>query len=89
MDVLKQMQNIILITEIIGGDFDVLAIAAVKDFKSIINLVIEIRKLLSVDQVEVSFTNDASFPVAKDFYELFLEKRSGYLTSTLTKCHIF
>jgi Lrp/AsnC family transcriptional regulator for asnA, asnC and gidA len=73
-DALKQMQNIFLFSEIIG-DFDVLAIVAVNDFKSIISLVNAIRKLPSVDQVEVSFTNGTSFPVGKDFNELFRTKK--------------
>jgi Lrp/AsnC family transcriptional regulator for asnA, asnC and gidA len=71
---LKQMQNIILLTEIIG-DFDVLAIAAIKDLKSIISLVNAVRKLPSVDQVEVSFTDNTSFPVEKGFADLFQTKK--------------
>jgi DNA-binding Lrp family transcriptional regulator len=74
---LKQMQNIILLTEIIG-DFDVLAIAAIKDFKSIIDIVNAIRKLPSVDQVEVSFTDNTSFPVEKGFAELFQTKKEEH-----------
>lgn len=70
IDALSQMQNVFLFTETIG-DIDVLAIAAVNDFKSIINLVNAIRKLPSVDKVEVDFSTDTAFPVDKEFNELF------------------
>ncbi|HEX9862280.1 MAG TPA: Lrp/AsnC family transcriptional regulator, partial [Candidatus Bathyarchaeia archaeon] len=57
IEALKQMRNVFTIVEIIAGDIDVLALAAVKDFTSIVNLVNEVRKLPSVDNVEVTFTN--------------------------------
>jgi Lrp/AsnC family transcriptional regulator for asnA, asnC and gidA len=71
MDALKQMENVFTIVEIIAGDIDVLALAAVKDFNSIVNLVNEIRKLPSVDNVEVTFTNDTTFPVGEEFNAVF------------------
>jgi hypothetical protein len=63
---LKQMPNIFLITETLG-DFDVFAIAVIKDFESMINLVTSIRSMPSVDEVEVALTRDTSFSVGKDF----------------------
>ena len=75
IDALKQMQNIFSIVEILAGDIDVLALAAVKDFNSIINLVNEVKKLPSVDHVEVTFSNETAFPVGKDFNALFRTKR--------------
>jgi Lrp/AsnC family transcriptional regulator for asnA, asnC and gidA len=63
---LKQIPNIFLITETLG-DFDVFAIAVIKDFESMINLVTSIRSMPSVDEVEVALTRDTSFPVGKDF----------------------
>jgi Lrp/AsnC family transcriptional regulator, regulator for asnA, asnC and gidA len=74
MDALRQMQNVFIFTEIVG-EFDLLAIAAVKDFKSIIDLVNAIRKLPSVGRVEVAFTTDTSFPVDKDFNKIFNMKK--------------
>ena len=65
------MENVFTIVEIVAGDIDVLALAAVKDFNSIVNLVNEVRKLPSVDNVEVTFTNDTTFPVGKEFNAVF------------------
>lgn len=73
-EALKQMRNVFTIVEIIAGDIDVLALAAVKDFRSIVNLVNEVRKLPSVDNVEVTFTNDTTFPVGKEFNAVFRTK---------------
>jgi Lrp/AsnC family transcriptional regulator for asnA, asnC and gidA len=70
VDALSQMQNVFLFTEIVG-DIDMLAIAAVNDYKSIIDLVNALRKLPSVDKVEVDFSTDTAFPVGKEFNELF------------------
>ena len=67
---LKQIQNVFLITEIMGGDCDLLALAAVRDYKSIVKLIFGIKKLPSVAQVDVNFTNDTSFPVDKTFNSL-------------------
>jgi len=69
LEALKQIQDVFLATEIIG-DFDVLTIAAVKDFEDSINLVNSIRKLPSVDYVKISFTKDTSFPIGKGFNKL-------------------
>ncbi len=69
INALCKMQNVILSTEIIG-DFDVLAVVAVKDFRSIINLVNDVQKLPSVDHVDVSFTDETAFPVGKGFEHL-------------------
>jgi Lrp/AsnC family transcriptional regulator for asnA, asnC and gidA len=77
IDALKQMQNVCIIVEIIAGEIDVLALAAVKDFNSIVNLVNEIRKLPSVDNVEVTFTNDTTFPVGKEFNTVFRTKEKA------------
>jgi DNA-binding Lrp family transcriptional regulator len=74
IEALKKMQNVFTIVEIIAGDIDVLALAAVKDFNSIVTLVNEVRKLPSVDNVEVTFTNDTTFPVGKEFNAVFRTK---------------
>jgi hypothetical protein len=59
-----------LTTEIIG-EFDVLAIAAVRSFTSIMADVNTIRRLPSVDRVEVTFVTDTMFPGPKEFNDLF------------------
>jgi DNA-binding Lrp family transcriptional regulator len=70
MDALKKMQDVFMETEIIG-DFDVLAVAAIRDFRSAIKLVNKIRALPSVDHVDASLTTDTAFPVGRGFNELF------------------
>ena len=66
IDALKRIPNIFLVTEIIGN-FDILAIAAVKDFRSIINMVNTIRQLPSVEKVEADFVTDTQFPATTGF----------------------
>jgi len=66
IDALKAIPNIFIITEIIG-DFDVLAIAAVKDYPSIINMVNTIRQLPSVEKAEADFVTDTQFPATTEF----------------------
>ena len=70
IEALKKMPNMFLITDIIG-EFDVLVIAAVRNFTSIMDDVNTIRKLPSVEQVEVTFVKDTMFPGPKEFNELF------------------
>ena len=70
---LKRMKNIFLITEIMG-DFDIIAIGGVKDFKGLISLVNAVRALPSVDQVEFTLTDDAPFPVSQGFERILGEK---------------
>lgn len=69
---LRQIPNIFLITEIIG-DHDVMAIAAVKDYPSIVKMVQTIRQLLSIEKAEVDFVTETQFPATKGFNHLFLE----------------
>jgi DNA-binding Lrp family transcriptional regulator len=65
-DALMSVKDVFIVTEI-TGDFDILAIAAIKSFKHVIDLVNTIKKLPNVDQVEVAFTTDTAFPVDMDF----------------------
>jgi DNA-binding Lrp family transcriptional regulator len=58
IEALKKMQNVFTIVEI----------------NSIVTLVNEVRKLPSVDNVEVTFTNDTTFPVGKEFNAVFRTK---------------
>jgi DNA-binding Lrp family transcriptional regulator len=76
IDILKKMPNIFTFSEIVG-DADVLAIAWVKDLKSIITLVNNIKKAPSVDRVETSFINDPFFPISHNFNKLYQQKEEN------------
>jgi Lrp/AsnC family transcriptional regulator for asnA, asnC and gidA len=76
INALKKIPNMFMITEIIG-EFDVLAIAAVRSFISIMENVNAIRKLPSVDRVEVTFVTDTMFPGPKEFNELFPPEKTN------------
>jgi Lrp/AsnC family transcriptional regulator for asnA, asnC and gidA len=69
-DALKTMQDIFVISEIIG-DFEILGIAALKDLKSLKKLMNKIKKLPSVSRVEFALINDTAFPINSRFGELF------------------
>lgn len=75
INALKKIPNMFLTTEIIG-EFDVLAIAAVRSFTSIMADVNTIRRLPSVDRVEVTFVTDTMFPGPKEFNDLFPPERT-------------
>ena len=74
INALKKIPNMFMITETIG-DYDILAIAAVRNLKSIMDKVNTIRKLPSVERVEVTFVADTMFPGPKEFNELLLENK--------------
>lgn len=67
---LRKIPNMFMMTEIIG-EFDILVIAVVRDFTSIMDDVNTVRKLPSVEHVEVTFVKDTMFPGPKEFNELF------------------
>lgn len=71
IDALKKMLNIFIISEMIG-DFEIIGIAPVKDLNSLKTLVNKIKKLPSVNRVEIALINDTAFPVNSRFGELFL-----------------
>jgi DNA-binding Lrp family transcriptional regulator len=68
IDELKRIPNIFLITEIMG-DFDILAVAAVKDYQRIVNMVATIKRLPSVEKVETDFVTETRFPATTKFTE--------------------
>ena len=68
---LLETKNVIIVSEIIG-DFDILAIACFRSFKSLIELVEKIRNLSCVSHVEIALSKDTSYPVSKEQMELFL-----------------
>ena len=80
IDFLKRIRNIMVITEIIGA-FDILAIAPVSDLNSVKALVREIKKIPSVQQVEITCINDTAFPVNSSFAEV-LSRKCLYLSTT-------
>lgn len=65
------MRNIFVISEMIG-DFEIIEIAPIKDLNSIKTLVNQIKRLPSVDKVEIALINDTEFPVNSRFGNLFL-----------------
>jgi DNA-binding Lrp family transcriptional regulator len=76
IEALKKMRDVFLETEIIGS-FDVVAVAAIRDFRSAINLLDNVRALPSVDHVDASLTTDTAFPVDRGFNELFRTKEES------------
>jgi len=77
---LKKIRNIMLITEIIGA-FDILAIAPVSDLNSIKTLVREVKKIPSVQQVEITCIGDTAFPINSSFGEV-VSKKCLYLSAS-------
>ncbi len=80
IDAVKKISDIIVVSEIIGF-FDILAIASFRNIKAIITIVNEVRDLSGVERVEVTLTDDTSFPVTKTYGEL-LSERSLVLANT-------
>jgi hypothetical protein len=66
INALDKMKNVFLLAEIVG-DFDLIAIAMVESMRGMISLVGAIRKLKSVDRVEVALVSDKAFPVTESF----------------------
>ncbi len=80
IDAVKKISDIIVVSEIIGF-FDILAIASFRNLKAIITIVNEVRDFSGVERVEVTLTDDTSFPVTKTYGEL-LSERSLVLANT-------
>jgi DNA-binding Lrp family transcriptional regulator len=74
IDALKGIPNIFIITEIIGA-FDILAIAAVKDYQSIVSMINTIKQLPSVEHVETDFVTETQFPATTKFAEQLTPKK--------------
>jgi Lrp/AsnC family transcriptional regulator for asnA, asnC and gidA len=71
INALSNIPDVFLITDVLG-EFDILAIAAVKDYTHVLNMVNTIRNLPSVEKAEAAFVTDAIFPAGKEFNELLL-----------------
>jgi|WetSurMetagenome_2_1015567.scaffolds.fasta_scaffold07918_4 Lrp/AsnC family transcriptional regulator, regulator for asnA, asnC and gidA len=61
---LKKINGIFLTVEIIGN-YDILALLAVKDLASTFKVIEHIRKLPNVEKVDVSFVNDTIYPMSR------------------------
>ncbi len=61
---LKEINGIYLIAEIMGN-YDILAILAVKDFDSIMEVMDRIRKIPSVEKTDISFVQDTTYPMSR------------------------
>jgi Lrp/AsnC family transcriptional regulator, regulator for asnA, asnC and gidA len=66
---LKKTRNILVVSEIIGP-FDIIAIAPVIDIKSLRDLVNQVKKIPSVQRINISCINDTSFPINSTFGEI-------------------
>lgn len=66
----SKLKNVFIVTEIVG-DFDVIAIAMIRDLEDAMNIKNAIRKLPSVNQVEIAFDLDTSFPLTEGFGRVF------------------
>jgi Lrp/AsnC family transcriptional regulator, regulator for asnA, asnC and gidA len=73
VEALKKIKGIITMSEIIGA-FDVIAIIPVSDLNSIKAAVKAVKKLPSVQQVEVTCTEDTAFPINASFGEILSKK---------------
>ncbi len=71
IEALKKIRNIFIIGEMIG-DFEIIALAPVKDMVCLKELVNKIKKIPGVNQVEITLIDDTTFPVNTRFGDLFL-----------------
>jgi Lrp/AsnC family transcriptional regulator, regulator for asnA, asnC and gidA len=72
---LKQIRDIYLITGI-TGNYDILALLAVKDITSVMKVMDRIRKLPSVEKADVSFAADTTYPMSKWINKQIPQKKS-------------
>ncbi len=78
IEALKKIQNVMIVSEIVGP-IDILAIAPVIDLNSIKTLVSEVKKIPSVQRVEIACTNNTVFPISQAYGKL-MSQRSIELT---------
>jgi len=71
IEALKKIPNIVLVAETFG-DYDVIAIAAVKDLTSMIKIDNEVKKIPSILQADVTLEKATYFPVSEQFNFLVL-----------------
>jgi DNA-binding Lrp family transcriptional regulator len=80
---LGKMRNIIVVSEIIGS-FDIIAIAPIIDFDSVKSLVSDIKKLPSVQRVDVTCIDETMFPISPTFGKI-LSSQCRNIAATLEK----
>ena len=68
--VLREKRNIFLVTEVMGGPCDVLAVAAIKDYQDTIEFILSIKKLNGIAHVDVDLTNETLFPINDSYNSL-------------------
>jgi Lrp/AsnC family transcriptional regulator for asnA, asnC and gidA len=73
IDALKKIRNIILVSEIIGP-VDILVYAPVSDIQSVRNIITEVKKLSSVQHVEIVCTNSTMFPISPSYGKLMSQR---------------
>jgi DNA-binding Lrp family transcriptional regulator len=73
MEELKKIVDVIVVSEIIGP-FDIIAIAPIIDLNSIRKLVNEIKRLSSVQRVQITCIDDTMFPVNATFGKVLSEQ---------------
>jgi DNA-binding Lrp family transcriptional regulator len=61
---LKKISGVYLITEIMGN-YDILALLAVKDFTNVMEVMEHIRKLPSIEKADISFVRDTTYPMSR------------------------
>jgi len=71
IEAMKKIRNIFIMGEVIG-DFEIIAIAPIKDMVSLKELVNKIKEIPGVNQVEITLINDTAFPVNTRFGDLFI-----------------
>jgi Lrp/AsnC family transcriptional regulator for asnA, asnC and gidA len=63
---LQKMRNILVISEIIGP-YDIIAIAPTSDFKQVKQLISQVKKIPSVQHVNITCISDTTFPLSPTF----------------------
>jgi len=72
IEALSRTQDIVIVAGIIG-DFDVLAIALIRNLEGFAKLLQDVKKVPSVGQVEFVLVSDTSFPVGKTYNKIDLQ----------------
>ena len=67
---LIEKENVFLVTEVMGGACDIIAIAAIKNFHDIIKLILSIKSLSGVSEVNVDLADDTMFPINSSYNSL-------------------
>jgi Lrp/AsnC family transcriptional regulator, regulator for asnA, asnC and gidA len=63
---MKKIKNIIMVTEVIGP-YDIFAVSPIVNFQGIRELISEVKKIPSVQRVNISCISDIEFPIKLDF----------------------